>query len=70
MSEYTFERRHSGCNWLRYDVGGDGVGVRVVDKEDRSPYHVMYPNGYDSKCNLCWLNIPHTEALHTLKDEG
>lgn len=33
--------------------------------DDLSPPHAMYPSGYNAKCNLCWLNISHTEKAHT-----
>lgn len=41
---------------------------RMADgPKDESAPHAMYPNGYDSRCSCCYLNIPHTENLHTRK---
>lgn len=48
--------------WVRYD--GQDVGVHLASADDTSPYHLMYPTGYDARCSYCWLNIAHSEDAH------
>lgn len=38
-----------------------------LNHEDVTPHHAVYPSGYNAECSCCWLNIPHTEALHQAK---
>ena len=49
---------------VRHDPG-EYVGIRVVDRNDRSPAHSSYPTGYDSRCGYCWLGGAHSVNYHT-----
>jgi hypothetical protein len=44
-----------------------GESIRVASMTDDTPYHGMYPTGYNPSCSLCWLNIGHSEAAHNGK---
>jgi len=44
--------------WMRGDV-------RCANAHDTTPEHLQSRDGYDAECNYCWLNIGHSQALHT-----
>lgn len=60
-------RQVDGRGWVRRDEGLLSAGhpnwCHVTGKDDTSPAHSIV-NGYDSSCNWCYLNAPHSEAAH------
>lgn len=51
--------------WIEHTYNGRPDGrIVAMHADDQSGYHAMYPTGYDSRCNLCWLGIGHTNAAH------
>lgn len=62
-------RQLSSGTWVRdyadeWTTGGDTVAVHLANRDDTSPYHQTYPQGYDGRCGPCALNISHSVALH------
>ena len=55
------EFRRVERGWCRYDEHGH---LHVLSRDDHTPEHHMYPSGYDSRCGMCWLGAPHSDALH------
>lgn len=47
-------------------TGADGMTYRVwrADKDDKTPIHAVYPDGYNPDCSHCWLGATHSEAAH------
>ena len=55
-----------GMGWLRIEHGSSDRADHCTGPDDTSPHHVcLAGDGYDPDCNHCWLNIPHTEDMHT-----
>ena len=69
---------HDGGSWFRSDLYHPNntnelpVWERVfcAGRDDFSAPHCIYPDGYNSRCSCCYLNIGHTKKLHQERTKG
>jgi hypothetical protein len=47
--------------------GGHALAVHLASADDKSPAHMTYPTGYDSRCGWCYLGANHSTAAHAAK---
>jgi hypothetical protein len=72
MTPVTFHgtpTRGEGNAWSRVDTYMDDLGRRSrftvhCLSHDTSPMQMTYPEGYDERCDCCWLGFSHTQLLH------
>ena len=55
-----------GGSVVRLDAHGGHLFV--TDQQDRTPE--CLGSSYDPNCNYCWLNVPHSVAMHTRSKEA
>lgn len=62
---------YTATHWVPCFFNGQPDGNMMgTNPKDSSGLHLTYPTGYDAKCSPCWLNIPHTNALHDERVNG
>jgi hypothetical protein len=71
VAETLRYERTEGGGWRRVHKytpkdGGRPVveSIFAAGPDDATPMHASYPDGYSPDCNHCYLNCPHTTAVH------